>query len=333
MKHDPVGDHRLRRIKAVIAVGIKEIVAMDYMANETPKGQHPFFVVRGYKEKNRWYGRGYYETYAKAQEYIDRNLCRIEYRNRFHSNPAKFFDPSQLIEDEEMQDLELRPDQTLRLKPNAKKEDCLSFVEFPDLDERTWDLMQFMIQIVQVRSGVTSAAQGEVSSLPSTATATGIESILQSASTLARLPLNCLKTDIEKALLYAVKLVYSNMDRDEIYTYFEGQKARAATLEAARVKDLDMNVRLMLTRFHQREMVETGEKAAGIMGTYAALPELEKQSQRPIYVQIIKGLGFDQADTVVREAIMLPAPGMPGADGMPAATEPGAQPENVVAMA
>lgn len=303
VKHDPVGDGRLRRIYALVALPLGEIVEMDYMANRTPGGQLPFFVVRAYKVKNRWYGRGYYEMYASAQEYIDRQLNRIEYRNRFHSNPAVFVNHSLLAEDEDSGDFELRPGRTFLKKAGARMQDIVEAWAFPDLDERTWQLMQFMISVIQVRSGVTSAAQGEVSSLPSTATATGIESIMQSASVLARLPMGNIRAGLEKALLYAVKLIYANFDRDEVFTYFEGDEQRARTLEAVRVRDLDLNVRLLLTRFKQRESLESAQKAIDVHGRYVALPEPEKTSARPLYVQALKGLGFDQADAIIRQAI------------------------------
>lgn len=312
VKHDPVGDGRLRRIYALIALPIAEIVEMDYMANRTPGGQLPFFVVRAYKVKNRWYGRGYYETYASAQEYIDRQLNRIEYRNRFHSNPAVFVNHNLLAETEDAGDFELRPGRTFMKRSGARMQDIVEAWAYPDLDERTWQLMQFMIQTIQVRSGVTSAAQGEVSSLPSTATATGIESILQSASVLARLPMGNIRAGLEKALLYAVKLIYANFDRDEVFTYFEGDDQRARTLEAGRVQNLDLNVRLLLTRFKQRESLDSAQKAIDVHARYIGLPELEKGAARPLYVQALKGLGFDQADGIIRqqqEEPPAPAPG------------------------
>jgi hypothetical protein len=322
VKHDPVGDGRLRRIYALVAMPLGRIVEMDYMANRTPQGQLPFFVVRAYKVKNRWYGRGYYETYAAAQEYIDRQLNRIEYRNRFHSNPAVFLNHTLLAEDEDSGDFELRPGRTFLKRNGAKMQDIVEAWAFPDLDERTWQLMQFMIQIIQVRSGVTSAAQGEVSSLPSTATATGIESILQSASVLARLPIGNIRAGLEKALLYAVKLIYANFDHDEVFTYFEGDVQRARTLEAARVRNLDFNVRLLLTRFKQRESLESATKAMDVHARYVALPEPEKTAARPLYVQALKGLGFDQADAIIRQPTPPPSP----SPGIPQTTNFSAMP-------
>jgi hypothetical protein len=300
IKHDPVGDGRLRRIYAVVALPLGRIVEMDYMANRTPGGQLPFFIIRSTKVKNRWYGRGYFETYAAAQEYIDRQLNRIEYRNRFHSNPAVFVNHSLLAEDEEAGEFELRPGRTFMKKPGAQMSDIVEAWAFPDLDQRTWELMQFMIQVIQVRSGVTSAAQGEVSSLPSTATATGIESIMQSASVLARLPIAQLRASLEKALLYAVKLIYANFERDEVFSYFEGDRQRARTLAASRVRDLEFNVRLLLTRSKQRESLESAGQALDLHARYVALPEPEKGPARPLFVQALKGLGFEQADAIIR---------------------------------
>jgi hypothetical protein len=164
--------------------------------------------------------------------------------------------------------------------------------------------MQMMIQVIQVRSGITSAAQGEVSSLPSTSTATGIESILQSASTLARLPMNCVKGGLERSLLYAIKLIYANMSVQETFTYLEGDSQLSGMLDPSLVKHLDMNVRLLLTRFKQRENVEAAEKAITlVISQYLPLAESEKGPVRPLFIQSVKGLGFDQADTIVRKPL------------------------------
>lgn len=343
IRHDPVGRKngggKQLRMYVLYAPEHQVIVKMDYIGNMTPEGKLPFQVVRAFKVKNRWYGRGYFEIYEKAQEFIDRHLNYVAHRNRFHANPITFFDPSNLLEDEETKEFRMEPGGTWRLKPGLKAEDVFQIMSMPDLDERTWQLMQMMIQIVQVRSGITSAAQGEVSSMPSTATATGIESILQSASTLARQPMNLMKHGLEQSLLYALKLVYANMDRDEIYTYLEGDMQMVGTLEKVTVKDIEMNVRLLLTRFKAREATEAVTKALPLVAQWIATPEQEKGPLRPVFVQGLKGLGFDQAESIIRQPAqlhpmtgqmllpngqpMLPPPGQePGQEAPPEAAAP-----------
>lgn len=321
IRHDPIGERKQRRMYVLFAPQHQEIVTMDYIGNVTPQGKLPFQVIRAFKVKNRWYGRGYFEIYEKAQEFIDYLLNCIALRNKFHSNPITFFDPSNLLEDEETKEFVLEPGRTYRLKPGLKAEDVFQILNMPDLDERTWQLMQMMIQIVQVRSGITSAAQGEVSSMPATATATGIESILQSASTLARQPMNLMKDGLERSLLYALKLIYANMDRDEVYSYFEGDQQQVGTLEKVTVKSLEMNVRLLLTRFKAREAAEAVEKAMPLIELWITIPEQEKDALRPVFVQGAKGLGFNQAETIFRQAAQMdPATGqliMPGTGGQP----------------
>jgi hypothetical protein len=121
-----------------------------------------------------------------------------------------------------------------------------------------------------------------------------------------------IRSGLEKALLYAVKLIYANFDRDEVFTYFEGDDQRARTLEAARVQNLDLNVRLLLTRFKQRESLDSAQKAIDVHARYIGLPEPEKGAARPLYVQALKGLGFDQADAIIRQQAEAPAPGKAG---------------------
>lgn len=314
VRYDPIGDLKPKRMRVVFAKKSRMIVAMDYIANVTPTGELPFHVVRSFRVKGRWWGRGYYEIYDKAQDFIDRQLNYVANRNEYHANPAIFMDFGKLEEGQETVAFRLAPGQTYKLKDGYTKEQVMSIIELPDLDERTWQLMQMMIQVIQVRSGVTSAAQGEVSALPSTSTATGIESILQSASTLARMPMNEMKRGLEQSLLYAIKLIYSNMDQAEMFTYLEGDQEQIGQLTQLQVKDLEMNVRLTMTRFKQREALESATKGAQFMAGYVALPEMEKEAQRPMFVQGMKGLGFDNANAIVRkpmQTVIDPATGQP----------------------
>jgi hypothetical protein len=53
----------------------------------------------------------------------------------------------------EGQDIPVTPDTGLDLAKNADPKQAITFVEYPDLDSRTWELMQLMMQVVQLRSG------------------------------------------------------------------------------------------------------------------------------------------------------------------------------------
>ncbi len=126
-----------------------------------------------------------------------------------------------------------------------------------------------------------------------------------------------------------VKLIYANFDRDEVFTYFEGDQQKARTLAAERVQDIDMNVRLLLTRFKQRESVESGQKALDAYTLFAKLPPQMQGQAAPLFIQIGKGLGIEQADTIFAPMALPPAlpPGQPpeqGANVIPMEPQPNA---------
>lgn len=327
---------KARRVCALVAVEAEEIIEMDYIANRTPDGRLPFYVIRAFPVHDRWFGKGYYERFRNDQEFMDRQHNRIEWRNRYHSNPTTFWNRTAFQQGPEMGTLRLRPGANYELTKEADLTKVMQAFTLPDLDDRTAELQNLRMSVFQTRTGVTSAAQGDVSGLPSTNTATGIESILQSGSVLARQPINQVRDDITPALLYAAKLTYANMDLDEVFTYFEGDVQKAQTLEAMKVQNLDFNVHLLMTRYNDREKLESSKAAIDISNLWTLVPPAFQEPFRPLYVQALKSLGFQQADAMIKlppmqidpmtglpmAPQMLPAPGMEAGQ----APEPAAQP-------
>jgi len=301
------------RALVIIAVDAEAMVVADYLANVTPMGKLPFHVIRPFPIRNRWYGRGYFEIYAYAQDYIERHLNYIGLRNRHHANPVRLVKRDLIKNIAEGEDIPVSPDTALELEKNADPKDAISFVEYPDLDQRTDAQMQMMLQVIQLRSGITSAAQGGVDALPQNSTATGIEAILNSGNTIARLPIRNIRKQLEELLYYSLRLIYSNLDGDEAFTYLEGENVREITLSKDDVAHLDYNVKLTMTRFRQKEQRENIGVALESMNMYIQLPEGEKETLRPMYVDLLKTLGVQDADRIVRQ----PLPPQPESEQLP----------------
>jgi hypothetical protein len=303
------------KLFVVVAVAARKVVFCDYLANVTPKAHTPFHVIRSTRIPNRWYGRGMLEIYSYAQDFIERQLNYVAYRNRFHANPMRFIQRDNIRNIADGEDIELHPDATFELKPGKVPEDTIRFVEFPDLDNRTWDLMQLMMQTVQLRSGVTSAAQGGVEALPQNSTATGVNAILNSGNVLSRLPIRNIRQTLEECTFYALKLIYTNLNEQETFTYLEGENAKLLTLSRDQIYNLDFDIRLTMTRFRQKEQREQAEASIGAVTTYMQIPEEEKDTVRPLFVEILKSLGQDDADRIIRRGMPMPAP-MPAPAGV-----------------
>lgn len=291
------------RIMAILALAARKCVYCDYLGAVFPKAKLPFYVVRATPVKNRWYGRGMFELYDYAQQFIERQLNYVAYRNRYHANPIKAIKRDNILNVAEGDDIPLAPDSTLEINPTKSLEDTIQFVTFPDLDTRTMDLLQMMMQTVQLRSGISTASQGGIEAMPQNSTATGINAIINSGNVLSRLPIRHIRRTLEQATFFALKLIYANLDEEETFTYLEGENAKLLSLSRKQIETLDFDIRLTMNRFRQREQAETGQMAINIINGYLQTPEPEKEAVRQLYVDILKSFNIEDADRRVRRPI------------------------------
>lgn len=294
------------RIYIVFDPQTNTLLHVDYLTNVTPGGKLPISAVKCYPKKGSWLGVGFHERYERVQEYIDKQFSATGYRNRMHSNPINFLDEDALEDGEEVENILSAPGKTYKKKPGMLAKDILEFVSMPDLDNRTIEMMNIMMQVAQMRTGISSAAQGELSSLPDTNTATGVTSILSRAATLLKWPVGEMTRGLEAMLNYQVVLLYCNQNYDETFTWGEGRNAELLKLDHKAAKSLHYNVKVLLTQSYSRERLESSNAAIATMAQYAVLPELEKESQRPLYLQAISALGFENSEDIVRLPIQMP---------------------------
>lgn len=312
------GQERVCRIMAVVALDSQELLYAEYLSNITPKGALPLVVVRAWKAAaNRWYGRGIFEAYETAQTAIDRDYCSVAHRNRFHANPIKGVQKNALENVEYASDIKMTPGEGLVLKTDKTLKDAVQFLVMPDLDNRTMDLMNLRAQVTQLRGGVTNVSQGGVESLPQNSTATGVEAILNSGNVLSRLATAHLRESIEPAVALCIKLIYRHHNQAETFSYLEGDHPEVVTISPEDVANLEMNVRLTLTRFRNREMRENAKIAQDAFAQYLQFPPEDRESIRPFTVDVIRSVGFDDAEHIVPRPVpagnMLPAPPAPPA--------------------
>ena len=297
----------------VLAIDTGVILRADYLANITPNGGLPFFVVRAFPVRNRWYGRGYFETFAMAQDFIDRHLDYVALRNRYHSDPMKFIRPDCIEGLDTEGEFLIQTGKAHYLAPNKSGKEAIELLILPDLDDRTWQLMQTMIQMVGLRAGISSAAQGGVGTVPQSNTATGVEAIMNSGNTLSKSPIRSIKLAIQSALQYALKVIYTNFDAQEAFTYLDGEKATHLELSKEQITGMDFDVLLLLSRYRQRQQRENAEAAIAALEKYITFPETDKESVRPFFIDVIQSLGFDNAGQTIRPAMPPPpeAPQLP----------------------
>jgi hypothetical protein len=278
------------------------IIWCDYLSNLSPKAELPVKVHVWEHVPHRLYGRGFFGKYSYIQTGSDDLWNQVNYRNRMHANPVVGYHPENLISDEDDPDLVLRPNVALKLQPNKKLGDVLEVFQLPDMDNRSMELFQVGMQMAQLRSGITSASQGDLSAVPENNTATGIRSLMSRAAVLLKKPIRNLRRSLGREFSYAVKIFYSNFNREEAFAWGEGENAEMLQMTPEMVRDLDIDVRMLLTQEQNQTKLEGSQVAMGLGNSYAVLPEIEKLAQRDLYVQAVKALEFDRAEDIIRQA-------------------------------
>jgi len=306
LRIDPFGTGKSSDICIVMTPddGDDRLWYANYLANLSPDGKLPVECHRWEAVPDRLYGRGFFAKYAHVQKQVDDLWNQIAYRNAMHANPVTGYDPKQLQNEEDETDAKLAPGMTKNLKANAKISDVYQFLAMPDLDDRSMELMNIGIQMVQLRSGITSASQGDMAAVPENNTATGIRQLMSRAAVLLKKPIRGLRRSFSRDFAFNTKLTYANFNRDEAFQWGEGENTELLTLEGDKVKNLDIDVRMLLTQEQNQTKLESAQVAMSAMQQYLAALEPDKASLRPLVLQIIKALEFDQADEIVRQPML-----------------------------
>lgn len=278
------------------------VVFVDYLDNWLPKSnslhRSLYHVCAIDKLPNRWEGRGEWEKYEEFNTLVDQLWNGMVVRHDWSANPAAVVDYDVIMEAPES--FKFEPGAQYQLQKGQNPREFMSFVEMPNTQYQTDKLINFVITTNMLETGVTSAAKGGVGDLPATNTATGIQSVLASGSVLSRKPLNDLRLAWEGALQTGANVQYAHQNRDETFTYTEGEAAEIVTLSQADVRNLTMNCRLTMTRSQQTETLEKARAAVGAVTQYLSLPEMEKGPVRPLFVTILKNLEVPGANDIVR---------------------------------
>lgn len=298
--YDCFGDGIVRRLHLVLLPESQECIYADYRANVAPRAAQNIHLIAINRPKNRAYGRGYYEIYEQMEDMCDELLNNVANRNEYNSKPKVAWSPHNTVEGKAKPNLSFWDTETITPdSPQTRPEDIAHIFTLPDLDERTWQLMELFMQLIQLDSGVTNASQGDTTNLPSNTTATGINSMLESSSVLHQFVLEEIRDALSRQLAFAIGLIYMNQDQDETYEYLEGSEGAQGVMalkDAQQLRHLPINVSILLTRVKRQEQREAA--LAGIpMGVeFGQLPPADQIRMRDAYVQLFRALGFDDAE-------------------------------------
>jgi len=280
------------------------IVWADYLANVSPQAELPIKCEVWEPVPHRLYGRGFFSKYACLQTGTDNLWNQVSFRNEMHANPLTAVHEENLLQDEDGGGVVIGPGKTIRPKAGKTLGDCLEFAQLPDADSRSMELFQTGMQLAQLRSGITNASHGDLSSVPESNTATGIRTLISRAAVLLKKPVRRLRRAKGRGFAYAVKLHYANFDRAEAFVWGEGHNKELVTITPEHVRDLDIDVVMLLTQEQNQTKLQGAQVMMQQLQGYSGLPEADKAGARVGVVQALKALEFANAEEMLRKPVV-----------------------------
>jgi len=310
LRYDADGDGMMEEIMLVVDRNSGVPIFYDYAPNVTPDGLRPFSVVRVNEVPGRWYGIGAMEMFETTQQIIDLTINRWNFGNS-RSARVDFWNPHNTLEGRSNPHLGLNWGGTYTPAPGKQAEDCLSSVYLENNKEgQQQQFMEFFIQLATNESGVANANDSQFAGLDSAELATGVRNIEKSGQELFSLYLGHLEPGVSDTLKKQVRLLFTNLDQMEVYRYFEtgeitedgveGEGAEGLVeIDPADIADLDLDARILLTRYRGEQIMESSVRATELVERYYAQDPFVQQQTADLYRQMLKALQVSNVDTII----------------------------------
>jgi hypothetical protein len=287
---------------ALVTLDSQEVIWADYLGNVTPQADLPFTVVTCDKSRNSWTGAGFLQRFDQEQQFIDECFNQIKVRNDYAANPIVIIDRKAFQEGETGKAFEWGPGLHKELRGNAVASEAVQVMPLPQMEDETRSLMDTVIQMISMDSGVSGAAQGDVGSLPQLNTATGVKQVLGHGSVLNKMSIREVQRGVETAIFNLTKLMLNSMDPIETVHFFEGENEVEAIIDKDDFNRLQLDVKLTLTKFHQDEEESRLMRVMMTVERYLALPIYAMERARPLFIDQLRILGIEDAEQKLPEA-------------------------------
>lgn len=287
---------RVVKMFALVALDTQEVIWADYLGNITPQADLPFTIVTCDKQRNSWLGSGFLQRFDQEQQFIDECFNQIKIRNDYAANPIVVIDRKAFQDGETGKAFQWGPGLHKELKGNAVASEAIQVMSLPQMENETKSMMETVIQMITMDSGVSGAAQGDMGALPQMNTATGVKQVLGHGSILNKMSIREVQRGVEKAIQNLTKLMLHSMDPVETIKFFEGENEIEAIIDKDDYVQLDLDVRLTLTKFHQDEEESRLMRVMMTVERYLALPVFAMERARPLFVDQLRILGIEDAD-------------------------------------
>ena len=297
MKRDVLGTGTPQEFCVFIDPETKKPIYYEFVAKLTPDNQVPYTAVSIGRERNKWCGRSLPERISSFQEYVDKQFNSQSYRNELAANPVVGVNP-QAVEDEP-EDVELHAGKIFELKDQYGIDDFLQFSAIPNVDIKTQELIDFVFGIVQLWLGVSNMAQGDYQALAPANTATGVEATLREASKIGRRWMRRIVRGFEEHLTKLVQVAMATMDEEEVFEYMEGDVRAFGVMTPEAIRDIGINVRVMLSQDQGQRAIEKANLALQTQERYFQSPPEMRPFMRPMLKRILDAMGFEKTDELL----------------------------------
>jgi hypothetical protein len=282
----------------------------DYAANMAKfnKGFAPFFPIRVNPEPNRWHGRGQVELFYKLQHNIDLLLNRWNF-SQTSSGRLDVINRNAIQELPATGKIELNSGQIYSLKEPLTKEQVVWSHVFSNVTSAdVQPLMDLFLQLATNMSGVANANDSRMAGLDTGELATGVKNIQQAGEELSGMWIQHIRPAIEDVMRCFLKLSAETLQSPRAFRYFEGETAILGEMTPEMVRDLELNVKLDLTRYKAQQTAEQSAAAWTVIKEfYTALPpEAQAASIGFVRKWLRDAYQIDNADELI--AIAMPPP-------------------------
>ena len=290
-----------------------KLIFYEFVAKVCPDFKRPYTAIAIGKTKKRWWGKSMPEKVAQYQEKIDRNFNAEAYRNEMNANPLKGVDISATQEEEE--DLVFSPDKIYNMKAGKTMENFVSFATLPDHDNKTRDIAEFVLWLVQRWLHMSNSNMGELAQSQGgeAETATGAEINQDETATMSRRWDRRINSGYREHIKKLVQIAAATLpeNQSETFEFMEGEDTLTDTMTGKDIAGIDINVSLVINKKFNTQKRRSAEQCLAIVQAYIALPPDVRVILRPAYVEILDTIGYRNDKELLPITDVLPPPEEP----------------------
>lgn len=295
LKYDVDGDGIPEDIFVLFERNIKKVVFCDYLVRGYRDCKLPYTVYRMHRVTNRWYGVGPYEYCGAAQDFMDVVFNRMNFRTGMSANPQIAYKPG----DWDFIPPGWEPGGRWIAKSNVNPQQAIHVIALPALEAREFEHFNYFVQLIQLITGIQNASQGDISSLPSSSTATGITAIIEEGNKLFRRMIRLYRQSLQKEIEGMVNLIQQNVQQDRVARFDSRLDMVSQTFSKEDIRGLKFDVRIVVSKLGKIQRVDAAQKATQAIQVYIGMPPQYQIRLRNMFVQLLESLGMSDADALL----------------------------------